>query len=52
MRDILETKLFLEDVVQQVAVLTCLRVVQEVVGAHKGCNTSLDGISEWPEKLY
>jgi hypothetical protein len=50
MRDILETELFLEDVVQQVAVLACLRVVQEVVGAHEGCNTSLDGIGERPEK--
>ena len=50
MRDILETKFFLEDVVQQIAVLARLRVVQKVVGAHEGRNTSLDSIGEWPKK--
>ena len=51
MRDVLETELFLENVVQQITVLARLRIVQEVVGAHEGCDTSLDSICEWPEKV-
>ena len=44
----MESKLILENVVQEIAVLACLRVVDEVVGAHKGCNASLDGVRERP----
>jgi len=46
----LEAELFFQDVVEQITVLACLRVVQQVVGAHEGCDPSFDSIGERPRK--